>query len=294
MVDMTAVRIGAKLPSSGVSEGGRRLAELAQTAEQSGFDGVWVSDHVVMPRETASRYPFSADGTMSWQPESPWIDALVAMSAAASVTERVDVGVGVLIVPMRNPLVLAKQLASLDVLSEGRIVVGVGAGWLREEFEALHASFDERGAVLDEWIDILRECWMGEPRAREGGHYPIPEGVLCYPTPVTPPPILIGGMSPSALRRVAAGGDGWFALQHAHEIDPKILEAGVRRIRSEAEALGREPPHRAGIRIPGPTSVITHHLAALAEAGITDVVVDVDWNGEEPRRIVEMLRTALP
>lgn len=293
MADVSALRIGAKLPSSGFAADGRRLAELAQVAERAGFDGVWVSDHIVMPKEMASRYPFSADGTMTWQPESPWLDALVAMAAAVTTTRKVDVGVGVLIVPMRNPLVLAKQLASLDVLAGGRIVVGVGAGWLREEFEALHAPFDERGAVLDEWIDILRDCWTGRPSTRTGGHYPIPGDVLCYPTPATPPPLLVGGMSAAALRRVAATGDGWFAFQNADEIDPDVLEDGVSRIRVEAEKIGREPPVRVGMRVPGPTSNVASRLAGLVEAGLTDIVVDVDWQGDGPSHTVAELRAAL-
>ncbi len=287
------MRIGAKLPSSGAVPGVGLLAELAQVAEASGFDGLWVSDHVVMPREMSSRYPFSADGTMTWRPEEPWVDALIAMATAAAATESVDIGVGVLIVPMRNPLILAKQLASLDLMSEGRIVAGVGAGWLREEFQALQAPFEARGAVLDEWIEILRECWTGELSPREQGHYPVTEGLLCYPTPVRDLPILIGGMSSAALCRVATRGDGWFALQNAHEIDVGVIEKGVARIRAEAERNDRAAPDRVAMRIPGPTPVVASRLAAVARAGVTDVVVDVDWVGDGPRRTVETLRSAL-
>src|SRR5690606_20422202 len=150
MAHMRTLRLGAKLPSSGVAPDGRPIGELARAAEEAGFDGVWVSDHVVMPREISSRYPFSPDGVMSWEPEAPWVDALIAMAAAAQATEAVDVGVGVLIAPLRNPLVLAKQVATLDLLSGGRTVVGVGAGWLREEFEALRVPFERRGEILDE------------------------------------------------------------------------------------------------------------------------------------------------
>jgi len=290
---VSVIRIGAKLPSSGVVDG-RLLGELAKEAEESGFDAVWVSDHVVMPQEIASRYPFSADGTMTWQPEAPWIDALVAMATAAAATDAIAVGVGVLIIPMRNPVVLAKQLATLDFLSRGRLVVGVGAGWLREEFEALQAPFETRGAVLDEWIEILRDFWTGRPRARPTGHYPIPAGLLSYPAPVTPVPILIGGMSAAALRRVAVTGDGWFALQQADEIDPAVIAAGVDHIRTRAEEAGREPPLRVALRTPGSTDVLATRLAELVRAGVTDIVVDVDWDGDGARRTVEGLRSALP
>lgn len=294
MAVLNQLRIGAKLPPSGFVPDVGPLTELARIGEDSGFDGLWVSDHVVMPREVVSRYPFSADGTMTWEPEAPWIDCLVAMAAAAAVTESAEIGVGVLIVPMRNPLVLAKQLASLDVISNGRVVVGVGAGWLREEFEALHADFDARGAMLDEWIQIMRGCWTGEPPAKPDGHYPVPDGLLCHPTPVREPPILVGGMSAAALRRVAVGADGWFALQNANEIDAGVLAAGMATIRAEAARVGRPPPGRLAMRLPGPTPVAASHLGALVEAGVTDIVVDVDWSGDGPRRTVEVLRAALP
>ncbi|HEX2154197.1 MAG TPA: TIGR03619 family F420-dependent LLM class oxidoreductase [Acidimicrobiia bacterium] len=290
---MSALRVGAKLPSSGMAPDGRQIGELAAVAEAAGFDGVWVSDHVVMPRQVSSRYPFSADGTMSWQPEAPWVDALIAMAAAAEATETVDVGVGVLIIPLRNPLVLAKQLASIDVFSGGRTVIGVGAGWLREEFEALRADFDNRGAILDEWMEILRAVWTGVPPAKASGHYPMPDGLLAYPTPNRPPPLLVGGMSTAALRRVGAAGDGWFALQHAHEIDPRKLEEGLAVIEAEAAKVGRGAPRRVAMRVPGATPKVAASLAALDDAGLTDIVVDVDWEGDGPARVVEELHAAL-
>jgi probable F420-dependent oxidoreductase len=292
MVDLMspALRIGAKLPSSGPLARQVPLLESARLAEEAGFDSVWVSDHVVMLRDHASPYPFSPDGKMSWDPEDPWHDPLIAMAMCAAVTERIEIGVAVLIVPMRNPVILAKQLASLDALSDGRVVVGAGAGWLAEEFDALGASFQTRGERLDEWIEIMRDCWTGEPRPKEYRHYRIPEGVLSYPTPAHEVPILIGGMTPAAIRRAGRIGDGWVALQHVDEIDFDILGAGVAAIAAESARVGRVAPGRVVMRVAGPTPSVAGRLAGLEEVGVTDVVVDVNWGNGGPRQTVEMLR----
>jgi probable F420-dependent oxidoreductase len=281
------LRIGAKLPSSGPLARHVPLLESARLAEEAGFDSVWVSDHVVMLRDQSSPYPFSPDGKMTWDPEDPWHDPLIAMAMCAAVTERVEIGVAVLIVPLRNPVILAKQLASLDALSNGRVVVGAGAGWLAEE---LGTSFQTRGERLDEWIEIIRDCWTGEPRPKEYRHYRIPEGVLSYPTPAHEVQILIGGMTPAAIRRAGRIGDGWVALQHVDEIDLDTLGAGIASIAAEAERHGRVAPDRTVLRVAGPTPSVARRLPELLEIGVTDVVVDVSWDEEGPRRTLEMLR----
>lgn len=285
-----ALRIGAKLPSSGPLARQVPLLESARLAEEAGFDSLWVSDHVVMLRDHSSPYPFSPDGKMTWDPSDPWHDPLIAMAMCAAVTERVEIGVAVLIVPLRNPVILAKQLASLDALSHGRVVVGAGAGWLAEEFDALATSFQTRGERLDEWIEIMRDCWTGEPRSKEYRHYRMPEGVLSYPTPAHDVPILIGGMTPTAIRRAGRIGDGWVALQHVDEIDLDILGAGVADIAAESARAGRDAPRRIVMRVAGPTPSVAGQLAGLQKVGVTDVIVDVDWGNGGPRRTVEMLQ----
>ena len=284
------MRIGVKLPSSGPHAGRVPLAEAAQRAEEAGFDSVWVSDHVVMPRQVASSYPYSRDGAMLWNPDEPRYEALITMATAAAVTERVEIGVGVLIAPMRNPLLLAKQVATLDALSGGRITLGVGAGWLEEEFEALDAPFDTRGERLDEWIDIIRDCWRGTPRGKEYRHYRVPEGSLLYPTPAHEVSIIVGGMTKAALRRVARRGDGWFAIQGLDALDATTLRAGLETIEEEARSVGRPAPIRVVMRIAGPAEAVAQEAPALAAAGVTDLVVDVDWVVEDgARRTMETL-----
>jgi probable F420-dependent oxidoreductase len=266
------------------------LLESARLAEEAGFDSIWVSDHVVMLRSHSSPYPFSPDGKMTWDPEDLWHDPLIAMAMCAAVTERVEIGVAVLIVPLRNPVILAKQLASLDALSSGRVVVGAGAGWLAEEFDALGTPFQTRGERLDEWIEIVRDCWTGEPRPKEYRHYRIPDGVLSYPTPAHEVPILIGGMTSAAIRRAGRIGDGWVALQHVDELDLDTVAAGIAAIGAEAERAGRVAAGRTVMRVAGPTQSVAQRLPELQEVGVTDVVVDVSWDEDGPLRTVEMLR----
>ncbi len=288
------MRFGAKLPDFGPKVYEFPMVESARRAEEAGFDSVWVSDHVVMLRETNSAYPYSKDGVITWDPAAARFDAIVSMSTAAAATERVEVGVAVLIAAMRNPLVLAKQLATLDVVSGGRVVLGTGAGWLREEFEALQVPFESRGSRLNEWIDILRECWSGEPTTLEYQNYRLPEGILCHPTPLHDIPILVGGMSQHALRRAGERGDGWLAFQRADTVDVAALRAGMDQCRTFAQSAGRVRPLRTIVRITGPLPAVVQHLKPLADIGVSDVIVEADWLADDgPRQTLEALRNAV-
>jgi probable F420-dependent oxidoreductase len=242
-----------------------------------------------MPESVGSRYPFSSGGGTPWDPEEPWYDALVAMAAAAAVTDRVEVGVAVLVVPMRNPVVLAKQLASIDALSGGRVILGAGAGWLEEEFEALQVPFAGRGKRLDEWIELMRDCWTGAPGAHTSDRYRLPGGMHCHPTPVGSMPVLVGGMSPAALRRVGRIGDGWLAQQDAGSLDLEELERGRATIEAAAVAAGRPAPPQLVLRVPG--RLQPDRLPELAAAGVTAVILDVDWaDPDGARRVAESFK----
>ena len=144
--------------------------------EASGFASLWVSDHVVMPATVTSRYPYASDGVATWATDEPWYDSIVALAMAAAVTESVELGTAVLVLPQRQPVVLAKQVASLDRLAGGRVVLGVGAGWLAEEFAALATPFEARGRAPTSGSILLRSCWTGRPDAFDGAHY------RCRPT----------------------------------------------------------------------------------------------------------------
>jgi probable F420-dependent oxidoreductase len=292
-----ALRIGAKLQNSGPLPLERGIPDLARRIEAAGFDSLWVSDHIVLPGEMASWYPFAADGRATWPSELPYVDALIALAQAAAVTERVTLGTAVLVLPLRHPIEAAKQLASIDVASGGRLRLGVGAGWLAEEFEALEVPFETRGSRLEEWIGLLRSCWTGTPDAHDGPHYRLPADVLCYPTPVGTVPILVGGHTRPALRRAGALGDGWLGQQTLGAFDTDEIVAARRTAADAAHAAGRDPSAlRVVLRIvetAGRSEELAPELAALAAAGVDEVIVDVDWASEDPGDVCARLKTAL-
>lgn len=277
------MRLGAKVPNLGPGALDPGITGSARQLEAAGFESLWLSDHIVIPGVTRSRYPFSPSGVSPSPPDTAWFDAVVSLAQVAAVTERAEIGIGVAVLPLRNPVEFAKQMASIDALAGGRVVLGVGAGWLAEEFEALGVPFSSRGSRLDEGIELLRSCWTGRPPAFDGAHFQLPADLHCYPTPVHEIPILIGGMSPAALRRAATTADGWFAYLRADAPDVSSVEAAVHRL------SGR----RVVVRIGGPIGLAASHLAALADLGVDDVVVDVDWTldgGAE--RAMDELRSA--
>ena len=291
------VRLGAKVPNSGPLPTDLGIPQMARALEDAGFDSLWVSDHIVMPEAIGSRYPFAADGRATWSPATPYIDALVALALIAAATDRASFGTAVLVLPLRHPVIVAKQLASLDAVSGGRLRLGVGAGWLREEFEALAVPFETRGGRLEEWISLLRDCWTGAPPARSGEHYTLPGGTLCLPTPAHVVPILVGGHSKPALRRAGALGDGWLGQQSLNELDPSEIEAARRAIDAAAETAGRDSGRlQIVLRIvdtTGRNAELAARLPELAAAGVDEVIVDVDWAAGDPAAELERLRGAL-
>jgi probable F420-dependent oxidoreductase len=265
------MRIGAKLPASGPLHAG--IVQHAAALERAGFDSLWVSDHIVMPRTIASRYPFAADGRATWPTDTPYLDALIALALAAAVTTRVRLGTAALVLPQRNPVLVAKQAASIDVASGGRLELGIGAGWLAEEFEALDVPFARRGARMDEWISILRACWTGTPPAFTGEFYSLPEGVLCLPAPAHEIPLLVGGHSAVAMRRARRVG-GWLAQQDGDKLDP-------------SELAGFEG--RVVLRIIGPLRD-AQRLRELEDAGVEEVIVDAPVDEAGAAAVLEALR----
>jgi len=289
-----SIRIGAKLPHSGPLPARLGLDRMAARLEAAGFDSMWVSDHVVFPHEVRSRYPFAADGRVTWRLDVDYIEPVIALSAISSATSRADLGTSVLILPMRNPVLFAKQAACIDVLSRGRLVLGVGAGWLREEFDALAANFDERGSILEEWLEIARACWTGSAGPYEGRHYRLPEAIHCRPVPVRVPPVLIGGMSRAALERAGRIADGWVAQFSLEDLSEDVLATGLATMQAAAAS---PRTFRAVVRIaaaPNRVAEVASRLHSLRDAGATDVVVDVDWEDDDGEaRASEALRSAV-
>ncbi|MBA3348304.1 MAG: TIGR03619 family F420-dependent LLM class oxidoreductase [Actinobacteria bacterium] len=278
------MRIGALVPNSGRWPLELGIPAMARSLETAGFESLWVSDHIVLPETIESNYPFAADGKATWPTNTPYIDALIALALISGATERAAIGTAVLVLPLRHPVVFAKQAASIDVASGGRLKLGVGAGWLREEFEALEVPFEGRGGRLVEWMQIARDCWTGRPPARATERYTLPEGVLVLPTPAHAIPFLVGGHSPTALKRAGRKAEGWLAQQSLSELDPDALAAALAVIRAAAEEAGRDPATlEVVLRLvdsAGRADEIAAALPALTAAGVHEIVVNVDWEAE--------------
>ncbi|WP_043344114.1 LLM class F420-dependent oxidoreductase [Belnapia moabensis] len=216
---------------------GAGAARLARLAEAAGFDSVFAVDHVALPERYESTYPYAPGGRLPGTQFTAMPDPLIWMAFAAAATTRLHLMTGVIILPLRNPLVLAKQVATLDHMSGGRIELGIGVGWLREEFEALGVPFAERGRRADEYVGAMRALWR-EDGASFAGRFVSFEGVTCDPKPLARAvPIIVGGHSEAAARRAGRLGDGFFPSIGA-QVDTMPLFDVVRR---SAEAAGRDP-----------------------------------------------------
>jgi probable F420-dependent oxidoreductase len=216
---------------------GADAIRLARLAEAAGFDSVLAVDHVALPDSYESTYPYSATGRLPGDRSAPMPDPLIWIAYAAAATTRLRFLTGVIILPLRNPLVLAKQVATLDHMSGGRIELGIGVGWLREEFEALGVPFEKRGRMTDDYVAAMRALWH-EDGARHAGPFVRFDGVSCNPKPVARSvPIIVGGHSEAAARRAGRLGDGFFPSIGAQVDTFPLLEV----VHRAAEAAGRDP-----------------------------------------------------
>lgn len=206
------MKLGAAAPRESLNEGPQVLAHVARVSEESDIATVWMSDHVVMVDDPAG-YPYTGDGSFARGGATPWHEAFTVLSWLAALTRKVKVGTSILVLPLRNPLEVAKVTATLDQLSRGRLLLGVGAGWLEKEFQVLGADFLGRGLQLDSAIDLLKQAWTGLAPAGRYGRITLPFDVHCQPVPYRPEgvAILVGGMSRPAVDRSIARGDGWLA-----------------------------------------------------------------------------------
>ena len=279
---MKKIKIGAYMPSAGHFPAEHGVPEMATRLEQAGFSSLWVSDHVVMPSQIQAAYPFAKDKKATWKTDTPWYDAMMILAMVATVTKHVELGTAILVLPLRHPVIFAKQAATIDALSGGRLTLGVGAGWLSDEFEALEVPFETRGKRLEEWIALARNIWTGTPKAFKGAHYDLPPNLMTYPKPTHTIPFLIGGHSPPALKRAGTLCNGWLPQQSAHSIDPAALEEPISMMRSAAITAGNDPDnYRVVLRInqsADKTGVVAENLDALGAVGVDDIVVDVDWS----------------
>ena len=210
---------------------------MARKVEELGFESFWCAEHPFIPVHSKSRFPGSADGVI---PESyrHFIDPFVALARASTVTGRIKLGTGIVLVPERHPLVLAKEISTLDLFSGGRFLFGIGAGWLREETELMGGDFDHRWSQVRESILAMKELWTKTEAEFHGKYYDFPP-VYCYPKPAQKPhpPVILGGGAKNVLQRIVAWGDGWLP----NRITPDELRQSRATLNKLAREAGRDP-----------------------------------------------------
>ena len=240
------MKYGLNLPGRGPLATPERLSALANKGEELGYDSVCTGDRILVPRKIGSAYPYTENGEFPGGSSGEAMEQLTLLSFLAGKTSKIRLVTSVIIVPHRNPLVAAKALATLDVLSQGRLVVGVGVGWMREEFEALGSPpFEERGAVTDEYIRAFKELWTSDNPSFEGKYVRFDNiGFLPQPFQKPHPPIWVGGESKPALRRAAKLANGWYLLGSNPTFPmgtPQQLAVGLERLAEYARRFGRDP-----------------------------------------------------
>ena len=239
--------------------------EIAQAAEAAGFESIWTIEHTVVPDGYQSAYPYAASGKMAdGVNDLPLPDPLIWLAYIAAATSRIKLATGVIILPQHNVVAMAKQVATLDHLSGGRVLVGVGVGWLAEEFAALGVPFDDRAARTDDYIGAMRALWSTADATTYHGSHASFDRIFCRPQPVSGRvPIIIGGHSKAAARRAGRIGDGFFP---ARGLPTELFD----EMRSAAEAAGRDPDE-----VEITVSVPDHpdDIAAYAKAGVSRVLV---------------------
>ena len=302
--------IGIALPSVGPVGEREFVLDVARRAEFLGFHSVWAQDHVAFPKVRESVYPYPESTTeLAFSPGIDWLDPVAVMGVVAGATERLVIGTCVLVLPYRHPVVLAQELASLDRLSEGRIVLGIGSGWMAEEFAAVGIPKSERGARTDEAVELMRLLWSTDDyRSFDGRFWQLNDVVLAsHPSREGGPPVMVGGNSDAALRRTGRLGDGWLgfevfvddvaakrdAIARAAEEagrDPSAITLSVRRGLLPPFEVSNFLPERRSIA--GSPEQVAEQFRAYQDAGVSLLVLDLafvlpdvldtmDWLAEE-------------
>ena len=212
------------------------LIPFVQRAEALGYESVWTAEHVIIPKQYDSVYPYNPDGKLPFKSGAPIIDPLVALTFIAAATKKLRLGTGVNILPQMSPLYLAKWVSSIDHLSQGRLMLGLGIGWLREEFAAIGVPFERRGKRSNEYLEALKAVWTSE-EVNYQGEFINWQGFSMRPKPAQPGgvPLVIGGISQPAIRRTVKYGDGWYVIGK----DPDDYRTHMQALAEECERQGR-------------------------------------------------------
>ena len=259
------------LHALGIGAGAERavIDAVASSADECGFATLWAGEHVVMVDRSASHYPYSDDGAIAVPAQADWLDPMIALAFAAAASSRITVATGVLLLPEHNPVVVAKQAASLDRLSGGRLTLGVGVGWSKEEFAALGVPFEHRAARTAEYVAAMRTLWRDDVASFDGKFVGF-DSIRVNPKPVRDRriPIVLGGNSDPALRRVASWGDGWYGFNLD---DVAAVRDRVSRLDRLCAESGRDRAElRLAVALRNPRD---SDVGALAELGVDELVL---------------------
>ncbi len=257
------------------------MKAFASNAERLGFSTLWVPEHVVLLDKYSSRYPYTADGILPARTDSPIPDPFLSLCAMAAATQKIRLATGICLVPEHNPLVLGKVVATLDWLSNGRVALGVGIGWLEEEFTAIGIPWERRAQRTRECIEAMRRLW-GQPVSSYSGEFVKFDSVRSNPKPVRGAdlPVLFGGESGPALRRVAEYGNGWFGFN----LLPEEAAAKIRKLEELVKANGRKLSEIEMIVSPSGKPITPDDLKRYRDAGVHEVVI---INIQPPRTVEE-------
>lgn len=261
------MKFGLMFANAGPYADGGNAVTLARAAEEAGFESVWAVEHVVVPAGYESEYPYDRSGRMPGGEDQPIPDPLTWLTWAAAATERLRIGTGILILPQRNPVVLAKEAATIDHLTGGRLMLGIGVGWLEEEFDALGVPFEGRGRRADEYVGAMRALWTQDEPAFSGEFVEF-AGAKMWPKPVQEGgvPIVVGGHTDAAARRAGRLGDGFFPGRSK----PETLEHLVGVMREAADEAGRDPD---AIELTAGGAVDPEGVKTYADLGVSRMIV---------------------
>ncbi len=246
------------------------LAAIARKAEQLGYESLWIPEHIILPVTSKSQYPYSSSGRMPAPPETPLHDPMLALAYVAGITSKVRLATGIYVLPIRNAFTTAKAVASLDVLSGGRFIFGIGIGWLEEEFEAVGMSFKDRALRTREYLALMKELWTQDAPSYHGKTIAI-EGFKMMPKPVQKPhpPVVFGGHTEPSLKRAAKLGDGWYGI--AESIDG--MRSVIGRLREHERAIGRTTALELTVSPRLGEPLKADHIRQFAEMGVSRIIL---------------------
>ncbi|HEX3409457.1 MAG TPA: LLM class F420-dependent oxidoreductase [Candidatus Binataceae bacterium] len=247
-----------------------RIATHVRAAEDLGYESVWIGEHLILPTVSVSRYPYSPDGRFPAPPDVPFHDPMIALGYAAALTSKIKLATGIFVVPLRNAITTAKAVASLDVLSHGRVIFGVGVGWWAEEFAAVGAPFGDRALRTREYIELMKELWTSDEPVYRGKTIAV-EGMRFYPKPVQKPhpPIVVGGTSELALKRTVRYGDGWYGIAKSMDETRALIE----RLRALERVASRTTPVEITLSLRTGHPITLDEVKCMAELGVDRALV---------------------